>query len=90
MEIELIRELLDSYFSIVRKTIADQVPKTIMHLIVNYAKDNLQNRLVSTLYKEDMFSDLLVEDAQMVRDREKWRQLLDVYRRASAVLQDLL
>ena len=66
IEIELIRSLIYSYFSITRKTIADLIPKTLMHLIVNHAKENIQNRLVTTLYKEDMFSDLLLEDEQIL------------------------
>jgi hypothetical protein len=44
--------LLASYFSIVRKNIQDSVPKTVMHFLVNCAKDNIQNELVSQLYRE--------------------------------------
>ncbi|QIW96924.1 hypothetical protein AMS68_002442 [Peltaster fructicola] len=39
LETELIRRLISSYFNIVRETIADQVPKAIMHLLVNHSKD---------------------------------------------------
>jgi dynamin 1-like protein len=105
MEIELIRTLITSYFHIVRKTIADLVPKTIMcvdvyccaahihscrHLIVNHTKENIQNRLVGSLYKETIFAELLVEDERMVREREKWKELLDMYSRGALVLQDLV
>ncbi|KAK5693268.1 Dynamin-related GTPase protein, partial [Elasticomyces elasticus] len=45
LETELIRRLISSYFNIVRETIADQVPKAIMHLLVNHSKDVVQNRL---------------------------------------------
>ena len=34
-QVETIRNLVDSYISIVRKTVTDQVPKAIMFLIVN-------------------------------------------------------
>jgi len=44
--------LLSSYFGIVRKNVQDSVPKTIMHFLVNCAKDNIQNELVSMLYRE--------------------------------------
>ena len=33
-----------------------------MHLLVNHSKDVVQNRLVSELYREDLFGDLLYAD----------------------------
>ena len=66
METELIRALISSYFNIVRESIADQVPKAIMHLLVNHSKDVVQNRLVSELYKENLFEELLYEDWRVV------------------------
>lgn len=89
IEVELIRSLIQSYFNITRKTIADLVPKTIMHLIVNYARENIQNRLVSSLYREDLFADLLSEDERIMNERNKCKILLDTYRKGAAVLQDM-
>lgn len=51
-EIELIKSLIISYFSIVRKNVADYVPKSIMSFMVNTAKDVIQRELVSQLYRE--------------------------------------
>ena len=89
MEVELISSLINSYFNITRKAIADLVPKTIMHLIVNYAKENIQNRLVTYLYREDLFAELLQEDERVMREREKCRELVEVYRSAAEILQDI-
>jgi len=50
-ETEIIKLLIASYFDIVRKNFLDMVPKTIMYFLVNHAKDNLQNELVSSLYR---------------------------------------
>lgn len=79
METELIRALISSYFNIVRETIADQVPKAVMHLLVNHSKDVVQNRLVSELYKEDLFGDLLYEDDGIKAEREKCEKLLGMF-----------
>jgi len=89
IEVELIRSLIHSYFNITRKSIGDLVPKTIMHLIVNYARENIQNRLVSSLYREDLFAELLAEDEHIMNERAKCKTLLDTYRKGAAVLQDI-
>ena len=47
-----------------------------MHLLVNHSKDVVQNRLVSELYKEDFFGDLLYEDDGIKAEREKCEKLL--------------
>ncbi len=85
LETELIRRLISSYFNIVRETIADQVPKAVMHLLVNHSKDVVQNRLVSELYKEELFGDLLYEDDGIKAEREKCEKLLGTYREAAKV-----
>ena len=90
METELIRALISSYFNIVRETIADQVPKAVMHLLVNHSKDVVQNRLVSELYKEALFEDLLYEDDGVKKEREKCEKLLQTYREASKIIGEVL
>ncbi|KAH9814258.1 dynamin-related protein DNM1-like [Teratosphaeria destructans] len=90
LETELIRRLISNYFNIVRETIADQVPKAIMHLLVNHSKDSVQNRLVSELYKENMFEELLYEDDAVRQEREKCQKLLDTYKEASKIIGEVL
>lgn len=90
LETELIRRLISSYFSIVRETIADQVPKAIMHLLVNHSKDVVQNKLVSELYKEDLFGDLLYEDDGIKAEREKCERLLETYKEAAKIVGEVL
>ena len=90
LETELIRRLISSYFNIVRETIADQVPKAIMHLLVNHSKDGVQNRLVSSLYKEDLFQELLYEDDTIKAEREKCEKLLRTYKEAAKIVGEVL
>jgi len=90
LETELIRRLISSYFNIVRETIADQVPKAIMHLLVNHSKDAVQNRLVTELYREDFFNDLLYEDDNIKAEREKCERLLETYRQAARIVNDVV
>lgn len=49
-QVETIRNLVDSYMKIVTKTTRDMVPKAIMYLIVNNAKDFINGELLAHLY----------------------------------------
>ena len=89
METNLIRSLISSYFNIVRQTIQDLVPKAIMHLLVNHTSQQVQNRLVSSLYKPELFGDLLNEDEALVAERTRVKALLDAYKEAFKTLSDV-
>ncbi|KAK4046160.1 Dynamin- GTPase protein [Microbotryomycetes sp. JL201] len=90
METALIRVLISSYFSIVRQMIQDLVPKAIMHLLVNFSRESVQNRLVASLYKESLFADLLFEDEGLVAERTRVKGLLQAYREAFQTLSEVL
>lgn len=105
LETSLIRSLIASYFTIVRQSIQDLVPKVrigsryavlfvsspylqypssqaVMHLLVNFSRDGIQARLISRLYKESLFNDLLEEDETTNNERRRVQTLLDTYREA--------
>lgn len=90
LECELIRRLIISYFSIVRESIQDQVPKAVMHLLVNYSKESAQNRLVSKLYKESLFEELLHEDEALAQERTKCENLLKTYKEAAKIIGEVV
>lgn len=90
LECELIRRLIISYFQIVRDSIQDQVPKAVMHLLVNFSKESTQNRLVSKLYKESMFSELLYEDEGLSQERLKCENMLKTYREAAKIIGEVV
>ncbi|KAK7440386.1 Dynamin-related GTPase protein [Stygiomarasmius scandens] len=89
METNLIRSLITSYFGIVRQTIQDLVPKAIMHLLVNHTSQHVQNRLVASLYKPELFAELLNEDEALVAERDRVKALLDAYKEAFKTLSDV-
>ena len=61
-----------------------------MHLLVNHTKDVIQNRLVSELYREEYFGDLLYEDDGIKAEREKCEKLLNTYREAGKIIGEVL
>ncbi|XP_065178115.1 dynamin-1-like protein [Sycon ciliatum] len=89
MECELIENLITSYFSIVRKTILDCVPKTIMNFLVNHVQDNLQSELVSKLYKAEEFDELLSESEELAQQRREAAEMLEALRRAALVVSEI-
>ncbi|GAA5808089.1 hypothetical protein MFLAVUS_001471 [Mucor flavus] len=88
LETQLIRTLITSYFNIVRKNIQDLVPKSVMHLLVNYSRESVQNRLVAALYKEENFDELLQEDDTISSEREKCKSMLNVYKQAFEIIKN--
>lgn len=90
LECDLLLKLITSYFDIVRETVSDQVPKAIMHLLVNYCKSTAQNHLVTDLYKESLFSELLYEDEAIVEERLKCQETLDTYKEAARVITEVI
>lgn len=89
METNLIRSLITSYFNIVRQSIQDLIPKAIMHFLVNHTCQHVQNRLVSSLYKPELFANLLNEDEALVAERTRVKALLDAYKDAFKTLSDV-
>lgn len=47
METKVIQNLIESYFNLVKKGIADMVPKTIMAFLVNESRKIAQSELVA-------------------------------------------
>jgi hypothetical protein len=51
METRVIQNLIQSYFDLTKKNIADLIPKTIMAFLVNESKRIAQSELVECIYK---------------------------------------
>jgi dynamin 1-like protein len=89
METKIIKNLIVSYFNVVRKNINDSVPKTIMCFLVNQSKNISQRELVSVLYKEDNLNDLLTEDPAVAKQRENCEKIIITLRKALTILQEV-
>jgi len=89
METNLIRSLIASYFGIVRQSIQDLVPKAIMHFLVNHTSEHVQNRLVASLYKPEVFGEMLSEDEGLKAERERVKALLEAYKAAFKTLTEV-
>merc|ERR1712039_530887 len=52
-EIGIVKALLRRYIAIVKKNLADSIPKVIMMFMVSPLTSTLQSECISQLYKED-------------------------------------
>lgn len=82
-QVETIRNLVDSYMSIIYKTIRDLMPKTVMHLIINSVKEFISSELLAQLYALGEGSALMDESPEQVQHRE------EVLRKHSALKEAL-
>lgn len=89
IETEIIKSLIESYFDIVRKNYMDMVPKTIMHFLVNHGKENLQNELVSTLYKESMMAEVMRETPDVAQRRSEIQEMRTLLQRALDIVNEV-
>lgn len=89
IEMEIIKSLVASYFDVVCKNFTDLVPKTIMCLLVNYVKENIQSELVRNLYREDSFDDLLKENGDVATRRKQAVEMQVLLRRAMEIVNEV-
>jgi dynamin 1-like protein len=89
MEVDIIKSLIASYFSIVRKNIGDLVPKTVMHFLVNYAKEHVQSVLVQRLYRDSSLDELLRETDTVAQRRRNCSEVQGLLRRALEIVNEV-
>ncbi|XP_076583140.1 dynamin 3a [Chaetodon auriga] len=70
-QVEIIRKLVDSYMTIIYKTIKDLMPKTIMHLMINNVKEFISSELLAQLYALGECSALMDESPEQRQHREE-------------------
>ncbi|XP_042338778.1 dynamin 3a isoform X2 [Plectropomus leopardus] len=70
-QVETIRSLVDSYMSIIYKTVKDLMPKTVMHLMINSVKEFISSELLAQLYALGECSALMDESPEQQRHREE-------------------
>lgn len=89
VEMEVIKSLVESYFAIVRKNFVDHVPKTIMYMLVNHARDTLQNELVSELYRDAEMGQLLQEAEDIAVRRQTCTEMKDLLGKAMEIVNEV-
>lgn len=89
METEIIKSLIESYFSVVRKNFIDMVPKTIMYFLVNHVRDKMQNELVSELYRDSEVSTLMQEAEDVAQRRNTCIEMKSLLTKALDIVNEV-
>nr|XP_057939801.1 dynamin-2 isoform X2 [Doryrhamphus excisus] len=88
-QVETIRNLVDSYISIVNKSIRDLMPKTIMHLMINNAKDFIHSELLAYLYSAGDQSSLMEESAEQAQRRDEMLRMYRALKESLVIIGDI-
>ncbi|XP_029165070.1 dynamin isoform X11 [Nylanderia fulva] len=88
-QVETIRNLVDSYMKIVTKTTRDLVPKTIMHLIINNAKDFINGELLAHLYASGDQASMMEESPEEAQKREEMLRMYHACKEALRIIGDV-
>ncbi|XP_075228265.1 dynamin-1 shibire isoform X2 [Lycorma delicatula] len=88
-QVETIRNLVDSYMKIVTKTTRDLVPKTIMLLIINNAKDFINGELLAHLYASGDQASMMEESPEEALKREEMLRMYHACKEALRIIGDV-
>ncbi|KAM4594804.1 dynamin-2-like isoform 1-T1 [Fundulus diaphanus] len=88
-QVETIRNLVDSYISIVNKSIRDLMPKTIMHLMINNTKDFIHSELLAYLYSAGDQGSLMEESAEKAQRRDEMLRMYHALKEALVIIGDI-
>ncbi|XP_071751775.1 dynamin 3a [Centroberyx gerrardi] len=88
-QVETIRNLVDSYMSIIYKTVRDLMPKTIMHLMINNVKEFIGSELLAQLYALGERSVLMDESPEQEQRREEVLHKHAALKEALAIIGDI-
>jgi len=82
----MIRNLVDSYRSIVNKATLDIIPKTIMYYIINNLKLFLENDIISDVFASADLATLMEENAE---EELRRKEILKIYHSTKEALSIL-
>ena len=89
VQIYTIKYLLQSYFDVIKKTIGDYVPKTVMSFLVIKSKEKIQTELISQLYNKEKFDELFAESSDIPFKRKALEDLQAGLKLASKILSEV-
>uniref|UniRef100_A0A3P8U5L1 Interferon-induced GTP-binding protein Mx n=1 Tax=Amphiprion percula TaxID=161767 RepID=A0A3P8U5L1_AMPPE len=88
-QVEIVRNLVDSYLSIIHRTVRDLIPKTIMHLMVNNTKEFIHAELLAQLYSCGDQNTLMEESQEQAQHRDEMLRMYHALREGLSIIGDI-
>ncbi|CCF57994.1 hypothetical protein KAFR_0D03460 [Kazachstania africana CBS 2517] len=89
METEVIKLLINSYFTIVKRTIADIIPKALMLKLIIRSRNDIQKRLLEKLYNTKDIEELTRENDITIQRRKECQKMVEILRHASDIVSSV-
>ncbi|CCH59471.1 hypothetical protein TBLA_0B06480 [Henningerozyma blattae CBS 6284] len=89
METEVIKLLIVSYFSIVKRTIADIVPKAVMLKLIQRSRNEIQKVLLEKLYSNTDLDELTKENDMTIQRRKECKSMVEILRNVSQIVSSV-
>ncbi|AET38177.1 dynamin-like GTPase VPS1 Ecym_2448 [Eremothecium cymbalariae DBVPG len=89
LETEVIKLLIDSYFSIVKRTVADLIPKAVMLKLIVKSKNDIQKILLEKLYGNQDIDDLTKENDITIQRRKECHNMVKILKHASEIVSSV-
>jgi hypothetical protein len=88
LETSIIKNLINSYFQVVKKNVNDLVPKTIMCFLINQSKLMAEREMVTQLYKSNELETLLQEDPYIAKKRKLCNESINNMKKSLDILAE--
>lgn len=88
-ETEVIKLLIQSYYSIVKRTVSDLIPKAIMLKLIIKSRNEIQKILLERLYGSNDLSDLVKENELTKQRRIECLKMVDVLKHANEIVSSV-
>lgn len=85
-EFKKLRDLVELYFTVVKSTVCDQMPKIIHYLLIQKLEFEMDKHLMKTFFKPELFNDLLSESPQIARRKEGLAKMMEALNKTKAAL----
>ncbi|ONH65063.1 Vacuolar protein sorting-associated protein 1 [Cyberlindnera fabianii] len=89
METEVIKLLIQSYFGIVKRTVADVIPKAVMLKLIVRSRNEIQKILLEKLYGANDLSDLVKENEITKQRRQECIKMVEVLKHANEIVSSV-
>ena len=89
METEIIKLLINSYFSIVKRTVADIIPKALMLKLIVRSKTDIQKVLLEKLYGGKDLEELTKENDITIQRRRECKKMVEILKHASEIVSSV-